>query len=128
MARNRSLGVVLLLALALCPALTAASHKAASPAEVKQADQATPPTPSGNLAPQDAPPGPTGMKLILLEPSVRAEDILTGSFAPLLGAEQAEYDSLLLDAARRAVGSKARLPDTSRNWDPRTRAGCWLSA
>ncbi len=107
LSRNRPPAAVLLLALALGASLAAASQKAASTVEVIRAEQAIPPAPAAHPAVQDASPGSAGVKLIILDPSVRFEDIFSGASAPLLGAVGAAYESRLLDAARMAVGSKA---------------------
>jgi hypothetical protein len=52
---------------------------------------------------------PTRLKIILLKPSIRFEDV--SGKAPRIGATEEEYGRRLTEAAMKAVGSKAALLD-----------------
>jgi pyruvate/2-oxoglutarate dehydrogenase complex dihydrolipoamide acyltransferase (E2) component len=126
---------VLVLALALCPSLAAASQEAAPAAAAKPAAQEPAPAPEAKPAPQEPAPAPAvkpaapeaasepaGLKVILLKPSMRFEDLRTEAILPAQAAEEAEYEHHLLNAARKAVGSKGTVLEMDKLEPPAAEA------
>src|SRR5580704_16277500 len=77
-------------------------------------------TPAARSADQE--PAPAGLKLILLEPSMRFEDVRSSAL-PAQAAEDAEYERVLLDAARKATGSRVTVLDVD-NLEPPAAEAC----
>ncbi|MGO9230081.1 MAG: hypothetical protein ACLQKA_12865 [Bryobacteraceae bacterium] len=116
---------VLGLTLALCAALGAASQTPARDAQSAQQPPApapvanpVPPEPAAPPAPRPAGPNaasvPAGLRVIVLQPVLRFEDVRSDSLLPRLAAAEAEYANALLDAARNATGSKATIVETDK--------------
>jgi len=94
---SHTLSAVLVSVLALTPAAKCADR---APGQAPAAGQA---------APQAA---PAEMKLILLKPSIRFEDVRS-TFA-VQPSDEAQYEDLLINAAKRAVGSRATVLDMDK--------------
>jgi hypothetical protein len=88
---------------------------AALASDARPANQERAPATTVRTSAPDLSPAPLGLKIILLPPTIRFEDVR--GYTPAIGADL-DYEQLLIDTARRAVGSRATLLDMNKLQPP----------